>query len=47
VEGEYLATPTPSYSEDVMEELHPTPVPIFIEAEPDEPVESGVRTVDR
>jgi hypothetical protein len=46
-EGQYLATPTPSYSEDVAEELHPTPVPTFIEAEPDVPVESGVRTVDR
>jgi ubiquinol-cytochrome c reductase cytochrome b subunit len=47
VEGEYLATPTPSYSEDVTEELHPTPVPTYIEAEPIVPVESGVRTVDR
>jgi ubiquinol-cytochrome c reductase cytochrome b subunit len=46
-EGEYVATPTPSYSEDVTEELHPTPVPTFIELEPPVPVESGVRTVDR
>jgi hypothetical protein len=47
VEGEYLATPTPAYGDDAAEELHPTPVPVFIEPEIEEPVESGVRTVDR
>jgi hypothetical protein len=28
-------------------ELHPEKVPTYIEEEPDEPAESGVRTVDR
>jgi ubiquinol-cytochrome c reductase cytochrome b subunit len=46
-EGEYLATPTPRYAEDVPHELHPEKVPTYIEEEPDEPAESGVRTVDR
>ncbi len=46
-EGEYIATPTPSYGEDVGHELEATPVPTYIEVEPDEPAESGVRTVDR
>jgi ubiquinol-cytochrome c reductase cytochrome b subunit len=46
-QGEYLATPTPAYDEDVHHELHPTPVPTYIELTPDVPVESGVRTVDR
>ncbi len=46
-EGEYVATPTPAYGDDVAPELEPEPVPRFIEEEPDEPVESGVRTVDR
>jgi hypothetical protein len=46
-EGEYVATPTPRYAEDVPHELTPEPVPTYIESEPDEPVESGVRTVDR
>jgi hypothetical protein len=47
VEGEYVATPTPRYSEDIEHELRPERVPLFIEEEPDEPAESGVRTVDR
>ncbi|MCU1362686.1 MAG: cytochrome b/b6 domain protein [Acidimicrobiaceae bacterium] len=47
VEGEYLATPTPRYHEDLDHELRPKLVPTFIEEEPDEPAESGVRTVDR
>jgi ubiquinol-cytochrome c reductase cytochrome b subunit len=46
-EGEYVATPTPSYGGDVDHELEATPVPTYIEVEPDEPAESGVRTVDR
>jgi hypothetical protein len=46
-EGEYTATPTPRYSEDMSHELHPEKVPTYIEEEPDEPAESGVRTVDR
>jgi hypothetical protein len=46
-EGEYTATPTPRYGEDTPHELEPAPVPIFIEEEPEEPAESGVRTVDR
>ena len=46
-EGEYVATPTPVYSEDEHHELIATPVPTYIEVAPDEPVESGVRTVDR
>jgi ubiquinol-cytochrome c reductase cytochrome b subunit len=47
VEGEYVATPTPQYSDDISHELHPEKVPLFIEDEPPQPVESGVRTVDR
>jgi ubiquinol-cytochrome c reductase cytochrome b subunit len=47
VEGEYIATPTPIYSEDEEHELHPTPVPTFIEEETPTPRESGVRTVER
>jgi ubiquinol-cytochrome c reductase cytochrome b subunit len=46
-EGEYIATPTPAYSEDVPHDLPPAPVPTFIEELPDEPADSGVRTVDR
>jgi len=46
-EGEYVATATPVYSEDAHHELEPTVVPTFIEEVPDEPVESGVRTVER
>jgi ubiquinol-cytochrome c reductase cytochrome b subunit len=47
VEGEYIATPTPTYSEDGEHELHPTPVPTFIEEETPTVRESGVRTVER
>jgi ubiquinol-cytochrome c reductase cytochrome b subunit len=47
VEGEYIATPTPTYSEDADHELHATPVPTFIEDESPSPAESGVRTVER
>ena len=46
-EGEYVATPTPRYVDDVPRELEPEPVPTFIDEEPEEPGESGVRTVDR
>ncbi|MFY9782851.1 MAG: hypothetical protein WAK12_04885, partial [Acidimicrobiales bacterium] len=46
-EGEYLATPTPRYGDDVAHELKPERVPTFIEEETEEPAESGVRTVDR
>ncbi len=46
-EGEYVAVPSPAYSEDSDHELDPTPVPTYIEPEPDEVPESGVRTVDR
>jgi ubiquinol-cytochrome c reductase cytochrome b subunit len=46
-EGEYIATPSPAYSEDGDHELDPTPIPTYIEPEPDEVPESGVRTVDR
>lgn len=47
VEGEYVAEPTPAYPEDVHDELEPAPVPRYIEPEPEESVEPGVRTVDR
>ncbi len=46
-EGEYLASATPPYRDDRPHEIEPAPVPIFIEPEPDEPTESGVRTVER
>ncbi|MGD0056127.1 MAG: ubiquinol-cytochrome c reductase cytochrome b subunit [Acidimicrobiales bacterium] len=47
-EGEYLATPTPVYVDDVQHELEPTEVPRFIGAESNEPEElSGTRVVDR
>jgi hypothetical protein len=46
-EGEYVAVPAPRYSEDLGHELDPTPVPTFIEPEPEEVRESGVRTVER
>ena len=46
-EGEYIATPSPAYSEDGDHELDPTPVPTYIAPEPEEAPESGVRTVDR
>jgi ubiquinol-cytochrome c reductase cytochrome b subunit len=47
VEGEYLATPTPAYRDDVGHDLEATAVPTFIKVEPDDPDEGGVRTVDR
>jgi hypothetical protein len=47
VEGEYLATPTPAYHDDLGDDLEATVVPTFIESEPDDPDESGVRIVDR
>jgi len=46
-EGEYLATPTPAYRDDLGHDLEATPVPTYIEVEPDEPDEGGVRIVDR
>ena len=46
-EGEYVATPAPEYVDDLPDELEATNVPKFIVAEPDEPVESGVRVVER
>jgi ubiquinol-cytochrome c reductase cytochrome b subunit len=46
-EGEYIATSTPAYGEDAGHELEATPVPTFIESVPEEPAESGVRTVER
>jgi ubiquinol-cytochrome c reductase cytochrome b subunit len=46
-EGEYIAMPSPAYSEDGDHELDPTPVPTYIAPEPEESPESGVRTVDR
>ncbi|MHB2028041.1 MAG: cytochrome bc1 complex cytochrome b subunit [Acidimicrobiales bacterium] len=46
-EGEYVATATPAYSEDVHHELDATLVPTFIEPISDEVTESGVRTVER
>ncbi len=47
VEGEYVATPTPAYQDDRGHDLEATAVPTFIEVEPEEPNEGGVRTVDR
>ena len=46
-DGEYVAVPAPRYGEDVGHELDPTPVPTYIEPEPEEVRESGVRTVER
>jgi ubiquinol-cytochrome c reductase cytochrome b subunit len=46
-EGEYIATESPAYSEDMHDGLAATPIPTFIEPKPKEPFESGVRTVDR
>ena len=36
-QGEYVATPTPVYTEDAHQELAPTPVPAYIEVTPDDP----------
>jgi ubiquinol-cytochrome c reductase cytochrome b subunit len=46
-EGEYVATPTPRYSEDAGHELEATKIPTYIFEEPPAPTESGTRTVDR
>jgi ubiquinol-cytochrome c reductase cytochrome b subunit len=46
-EGEYVATESPVYVDDVHSELVATPVPKFIIEEPEELGESGVRTIDR
>jgi len=46
-QGEYVATPAPEYVDDVPDELEATEVPKFITTPTDEPVESGVRVVDR
>ncbi len=46
-EGAYVAAPTPAYGDDAPRELEPEPVPTFIEPEPEERRESGVRTVER
>jgi ubiquinol-cytochrome c reductase cytochrome b subunit len=47
VEGEYLATPSPEYVDDLHDELEATGVPRFIATPTEEPVESGVRIVER
>jgi ubiquinol-cytochrome c reductase cytochrome b subunit len=46
-DGEYQATPSPAYVDDVAHELEPTPVPAFITPGETESNERGVRTVDR
>jgi ubiquinol-cytochrome c reductase cytochrome b subunit len=47
-EGEYIATPTPTYSDDVEHGHEAIPVPTFIEDETEETTsQSGVRTVER
>ncbi len=46
-EGAYVAASTPAYHDDAPPELEPEPVPTFIEPEPEERAESGVRTVER
>ena len=47
-EGEYIAIPTPTYSDDVEHGHGAIPVPTFIEEEPEEATsQSGVRTVER
>ena len=47
-EGEYVATPTPTYSDDVEHGHGAIPVPTFIEDETEETTsQSGVRTVER
>ncbi|MEO9180213.1 MAG: ubiquinol-cytochrome c reductase cytochrome b subunit, partial [Acidimicrobiales bacterium] len=47
VEGQYVATPSPAYVDDVHQGLEATPVPTFITEEPDDAGENGVRVVDR
>lgn len=46
-QGEYVATPAPAFSDDVADELEPTPVPTFIEVAEVSHDGTGVRTVDR
>jgi ubiquinol-cytochrome c reductase cytochrome b subunit len=46
-EGEYTATPSPRYVDDVPSHLEATPVPTYIHEESEESGESGVRVVDR
>jgi len=46
-EGEYSATPSPRYVDDVPSHLEATPVPTYIHEEPEESGDSGVRVVDR
>ncbi|MGC2168633.1 MAG: cytochrome bc complex cytochrome b subunit [Acidimicrobiales bacterium] len=47
-EGEYIATPTPTYSDDVEHGHEAIPVPTFIEDETEEATsQGGVRTVER
>ncbi len=46
-EGQYVATPSPVYVDDVHRGLPATPVPTFITEEPEDAGENGVRVVDR
>ncbi|HEY5438133.1 MAG TPA: ubiquinol-cytochrome c reductase cytochrome b subunit [Acidimicrobiales bacterium] len=46
-EGQYVATPSPAYVDDVHQGLDATPVPTFITEEPVVEGENGVRVVDR
>jgi ubiquinol-cytochrome c reductase cytochrome b subunit len=46
-QGEYVATLAPEYVDDLHDELEATEVPKFITTPTDEPVESGVRVVER
>ena len=46
-EGEYTATPSPRYVDDVPSHLEATEVPTFIHEEPEDSGDSGVRVVDR
>jgi len=46
-EGEYTATPSPRYVDDVPSHLAATVVPTYIHEETDESDDSGVRVVDR
>jgi ubiquinol-cytochrome c reductase cytochrome b subunit len=46
-EGEYTATPSPRYVDDVPSHLEATPVPDYIHEANEETGDSGVRVVDR
>ena len=46
-EGQYVATPSPAYVDDVPDHLDATEVPQFITVDAEEPGESGVRIVER